>query len=199
MLAGQLPVLLAAQSAELRAVGEYGAVSRVGQIIMMLGLLNSNVLNAHLASLHGRPRAIARILAAVCAAYAGLVALLALATWSIPGLWSIVIGGQYADLRTEPLWMIAICAASLVQGAMYFASLSLETTRLQWLHIPGGVLAVATFVMLHGWRLTSAAEMLQLGLVIAGTSATVQTFVVVRTLLLASRAQAPAVRPATPP
>ena len=182
MLAGQLPVLLAAKTADLPAVGEYGAVSRVGQIILMLGLFNSNVLNAHLASLHRQHGAIIRTLALVCAAYAGVLTVVALATWAIPGLWSLVIGAQYAHLRSEPFWMIAICAASLLQGAMYFAALSLETTRYQWVHIPAGLAAVGAFVALHGWRLESAAEMLQLGLVIAGTSTAVQTIIVVRAL-----------------
>jgi len=182
MLAGQLPVLLAAKTADLAAVGEYGAVSRVGQIILMLGLINSNVLNAHLASLHGQRRAIARTLGLVCAAYATALTIVALATWAMPGLWSLVIGAQYGHLGSEPFWMIAICAASLLQGAMYFASLALETTRYQWLHIPGGLLAIAAFVAVHGWRVGSAAEMLQLGLVIAAASMVVQTLVVVRTI-----------------
>jgi len=182
MLVGQLPVLLAAKTADLLAVGEYGAISRVGQVILMLGMINSNVLNAHLASLHGERRAIVRALALVCAAYAAIIAAVALATWAIPGLWSIVIGAQYSHLREEPLWMIAICGASLLQGAMYFASLALETTRYQWLHIPAGLLAIGAFVGFHGWRLASAVQMLQMGLVIAGASMVVQTIIVVRTL-----------------
>jgi hypothetical protein len=180
---GQLPIVLAAGTASLVTIGEYGALSRVGQVILMLGLLNSNVLNAHLASMAARPRAVGFALGTVCGLYLLAASAIMLLTWKWPEGWFLLLGTQYAHLGPALLiWTIAISGLTLLQGALYFATISLESTSHQWLHIPAGGLVVALFLATNGAHIKGVEEMIHLAFGLALAALLVQGLIVLRAI-----------------
>lgn len=174
MIQGQLPVLLAATTANPAEIGAFGALTRVGQIVSILGILNSVLLNSYLSRLATDRQAFVRALLAVIACFLGYVTLLVVITLAWPSGWLMIIGDQYAPYVSLLLPVIFTYGVGLVAGALYFATVALERLKFQWLHIVGGATTVWAVQIAIDWRTDSAGAMVAISLSIAVAGLVVQ-------------------------
>jgi hypothetical protein len=183
ILQWQLPLILAAGSANVAAVGEFGALSRVGQIVGIAGVLNANLLTAHLVAYIHNPRAFMRRIGQVTGLYGFYVLGVVIGTIAFPDLWFVLIGRQYQHLAPLLLPVIISAGATLLAGVFYFATISLEQTGLQWLHFLGGAIAVLIITLTRGLPLKTSADIIWLSLALALAFASVQFTILVFALL----------------
>lgn len=179
VLQGQLPLMLAAGFADVAAVGEFGAVSRVGQIVGIIGVFNSNLLTAHLVRHLNDLGSFKRRIWQVGGLYALYIACVVAGTMAYPNFWFILIGRQYEHLVPLLLPAIITAGAALLTGVLYFATISLERTRFQWLHFVGGAAATLVFSLVRGLPLHTSADIVWFGFSLAIAVAITQLVILV--------------------
>lgn len=174
VLQGQLPLMLAAGFASAIAIGEYGALSRVGQIVGIAGVLNSNLLTKYMVQRMDNRRTFVHRILAVCGIYLCYICVVVTATLAFPDGWFVLIGNSYDHLAPLLLPAILTAGATLLSGVFYFATISLERTRMQALHFLGGAVAVAAFHAIRGLPITTSADLIWFGLFLTVAYATTQ-------------------------
>jgi O-antigen/teichoic acid export membrane protein len=153
---GQISVLLLGLVGKSVLIAQYGAVTRLNQIILIANMLNPFLVQPMLASQTRRSdylRRVMFILGALTVAGAVLIG----SSLATPQLWLFVLGRKYQDVGGSLVWTVSAAVVTLVGGTLYTAVISRGETRGQHLSIiPSLVLQGVWLAVSHLSTLTDA-------------------------------------------
>ncbi|MBC7956630.1 MAG: hypothetical protein H7Y33_12265 [Cytophagales bacterium] len=156
-------------------VAEVGALGRLGALFTLIGSVSSALVLPYFARRH-QPGELASGFVGVNAFYACLLATLLVFAWVAPApiLW--VLGGNYAGLQAELIWMVAAATLSAWGGAIYGIACARAWVMPVSLSISTGMLATVGAALLVDVSTVRGSFMINTAAGLAGTLAAVGYF-----------------------
>lgn len=181
LLQGQISLFLLGIAGATRAVAEVGALGRLGQLFVVLGMVNGFFIQPYFARIQDcrnfANRAI-QVIAVLIVAFSVVTA----STLIWPDLWLAILGEKYKGLAGELVIAVAGAQLSLAGGVIYTMVIASRVTRGQWLQIAlglGGQVAFLASVGVNGTR-----DALMLNLIPAATLVISQCWLLAHMLFL---------------
>jgi|SRR5665213_2597808 len=153
---GQISVLLLGLVGKSLLIAQYGAITRLSQIILIANMLNPFLVQPSLASQRTKSGYLRR-LALILGALAAMGAILIGSAILTPRLWLFVLGHKYQDVGGSLVWMVTVAMVTLVGATLYTAVIARSETRGQFLSIiPSLALQGVLLALTHLSTLTDA-------------------------------------------
>lgn len=149
LVQGQIAIFLLSGQGNAPAIAGVGALSRLGQVFLVIAMLNPFFVQpvfARIATYRSFLNNLLRLLGAL-ALFAGLAMASAL---FFPHVWLFVLGENYAGLVRELPLTIATSLATFVGGALYSVVISRGGTRGQAISVVPCALGQLIFIAWHG-------------------------------------------------
>jgi hypothetical protein len=159
LLQGQIAILLLSAAGATRVIAETGALSRLGQVFLVLTLLNTFMVQPVFARIRSRADFLVR-LTMLLVALTALSSIVMISAFVAPNWWLLIVGSKYAHLSGELPIALATSLATLSGASFYVVVIARGRTGWQSLAILPCLGSQVMFVALNGVRTTADALML---------------------------------------
>lgn len=149
MFQGQLAVLILSLFGTTASVAEFGAISRLNQIIALGMLLNPFLVQPIMARQHNRASFLNRV-GLIVAGLAVVSTFMMFSAYLVPEWWLFLLGRTYSGLERELPVALAIGVLTLVGGTLYTVVISRNRTADQYWSILPSIGAQVIFIAFHG-------------------------------------------------
>ncbi len=109
-----------------KAVAQFGALGRLGQIIGFVGMLNPFFIQPYFARLTSKKDFFKKCFIVIVFLIIFIGTLL-ISSYTVPDLWLLILGNQYSNLKNELPVAILAGSLSLCTGVLYFITISRST------------------------------------------------------------------------
>lgn len=149
LVQGQVAMVFLSIGGHVANIAEVGALSRLGQILAFIAMLNPFWIQPTFARIYSRTE-FGRRAATLVLALTGLAALLVLTTLLWPGVWLLILGHKYSSLAQELPIAVGFALISTIGATLFTLVMAIGDTRKQYLQIPVGIGAQCFFVVAFG-------------------------------------------------
>ncbi len=144
----QISILVLGFYGKVELIAQVGALGRLGQIIVLLMMLNPFFIQPYFARISGRSLFLAR-LRQVCILLAIFSVSAVLSSIVFPGPWLLILGVNYAGLDQELPIAVSGAIFTLIGGTLYTIGISKGDTASQYWTVILGVTSQLVFI---GWN-----------------------------------------------
>lgn len=159
LVQGQIGVFILGLYGYTSSIAEVGALGRLGQIVMLLILINGFFIQPYFARIKQKAIFVSR-LGQVIAMLLLLSGPILLSALLLPDWWLLLLGRNYAGLTIELPIAVGGALAALIGSVLYTIMISLNDTRGQSWNIIIGLGAQLAFVSIYGVHTTRDALVL---------------------------------------
>lgn len=159
MVLGQLSVFLLSIYGYSNAIAETGALSRLGQIIGLLLMLNPFLIQPFFARINEKKALVHWTGIVLLGLFIFSLICMASVYW-MPQGWLFVLGSHYSGLKNELPFAILNAILTLIGAVIYTIVISSNVTHGQFWYVIAGLTGQVAFIAAHGVQSTSDALIL---------------------------------------
>ncbi|HUI44633.1 MAG TPA: hypothetical protein VLX29_08195 [Nitrospirota bacterium] len=161
MFQGQISVFLLSLYGRISSIAEIGALSRLGQIMSLLMMLNAFMIQPYFARIETKELYVHRVSLVISMLLAFCLLCMIIVYW-VPEWWLFILGGHYKGLTRELPLAILGSLLTLVGTTMYTMVIARNVTRGQYLYIIVSIVSQIMFISIFGIHTTIDALILNL-------------------------------------
>jgi hypothetical protein len=138
LIQGQIVILILTWLGKVETIAEVGALSRLGQLFVVLSSLNGFFIQPHFSRI-ADAELFRRRLALLIAVFAIFAAFVMWTTYQFDYLWVMLLGSKYVHLKTLVSLAVGSSLLGLFGGFLYFVVIATGITKHQIVQIPMGI------------------------------------------------------------